>query len=221
MLPQSPTSGPVLGADVMAAVWNDMDHTVLPSWMTAVPKDWGTKRRGKLSADHWRTIFTVHLPITLIWIWASEGDRKRRLLSNMLDLVVAVRIANFKKTNANLAEQYDRHMSRYLDQVAVLFPEDNIVPNMHCALHIGDNLRNFGPSHSRGAQFYERYIHRLQRQNTNMKFGLYYWASSGCLSLINVQESLNQPSCIRQLRRQTFAASSLTILQSDPLFRKL
>lgn len=170
--------GAVLGADVMRAIWDDMRNTILPSWVGVAPKNWGTKKRGKLSADHWRSVLTVHLPITLIWFWRRETGRKKALLSNMLDLVVAVRVANFKETNADISAIYDKHISRYVEEAAALFREDNITPSMHSATHIGHNLRDFGPSHSRGAQFYERYIHHLQRQNTNMKFGSY--SRSGC-----------------------------------------
>ncbi|KAJ6495927.1 hypothetical protein DFH09DRAFT_1103596 [Mycena vulgaris] len=94
----STNRGAVLGADVMHTIWADMRKTILPSWVGAAPKNWGTKKRGKLSADHWRTIFTVHLPITLIWLWRDETERKRELLFNMTQLVMAIRVANFKET---------------------------------------------------------------------------------------------------------------------------
>jgi hypothetical protein len=54
----------VLGRDVMETVWNDMKKSLLPSWISPVPHNWGTKKRGKLSADNWRVICTIHLPIT-------------------------------------------------------------------------------------------------------------------------------------------------------------
>lgn len=163
--------GPVLGKDVMHAIWADMRKTILPSWVGAAPKNWGTKKRGKLSADHWRTIFTIHLPITLIWLWRDETGRKKELLFNMIDLVMAIQSANYKNTNVNISEVYDECIDRYMAGVAELFKEDNVTPSQHSAFHIGENLRDFGPQHPRSAQFYERYIHLLQRQNTNMKFG--------------------------------------------------
>ncbi|KAJ6450226.1 hypothetical protein C8R47DRAFT_1084487 [Mycena vitilis] len=163
--------GPVLGKDVMQAIWADMRKTILPSWVGAAPKNWGTKKRGKLSADHLRTIFTIHLPTTLIWLWRDETGRKKDVLSNMIDLIVAIQAANYKSTNVDIAEIYDHRIFQYIDGAAKLFKEDNITPSQHSAFHIGGNLRDFGPQHSRGAQFYERYIHLLQRQNTNMKYG--------------------------------------------------
>ena len=155
----------------MSTVWAEMRKTILPSWVGAAPKNWGTKSRGKLSADHWRTIFTIHLPITLIWLWRDETGRKRELLLNMLQLVMAIRVANFKETSLDISALYDSFIATYMRGVAELYKEDNITASQHSAFHIGENLREFGPQHARGAQFYERYIHLLQRKNTNLKFG--------------------------------------------------
>ncbi|KAJ6562025.1 hypothetical protein B0H19DRAFT_1259646 [Mycena capillaripes] len=84
---------------------------------------------------------------------------------------MAVQSANFKTTDVDISRVYDETFREYMIGIAKLFKEDNITPSQHSAFHIGENLREFGPQHSRGAQFYERYIHLLQRQNTNLKFG--------------------------------------------------
>ena len=76
----------VLGATIMEAVWSDMRSTQLPTWITAAPYDWGTPERGKLSADQWRVICTIHLVITLIRLWGNETGHKQDLLQNFMDL---------------------------------------------------------------------------------------------------------------------------------------
>ena len=163
--------GPVLGKDVMNTIWSDMRKTVLPSWIGPAPKNWGTATRGKLGAEHWRTIFTIHLPITLIWLWRDETGRKRSLLDNMIDLHLAILTANLKRSNEQQASEYDMYIKKYLLGISELFREDNITPSQHSALHIGPELRRFGPTHSRSAHHYERYIHILQSQNTNLQWG--------------------------------------------------
>ena len=47
------TTGAILGKDIMEAIWADMKHTKLPSWVTGVPHNWGTAACGKLSANNW------------------------------------------------------------------------------------------------------------------------------------------------------------------------
>jgi hypothetical protein len=155
----------------MNTIWEDMHKTVLPSWVGTAPKNWGTATRGKLSADHWRTIFTIHLPITLIWLWRNETGRKRALLDNMINLHLALLAENLKVSTPQQAADYDTFIQKYLVGASELFRENNITPSQHTALHIGPELREFGPTHARSAQFYERYIHLLQSQNTNLQFG--------------------------------------------------
>lgn len=167
-------TGAILGKDVMEAIWADMKHTELPSWVTGVPHNWGTAARGKLSANNWRVICTVHLPITLIRLWGVDDapeDRKRKL-ENFMDLVCAVQIANLRSISKNDIELYERYIYRYLTGFKALYQLAKVKPIHHAALHYGDILRGFGPAHTHGAAFYERYIHSMQSENHNMRLGL-------------------------------------------------
>lgn len=174
---QKKNSRQVLGKEVMSAVHADMEKTELPSWITRAPYDWGTTRRGKLSADHWKTICSVHLPITLIRLFGHESSsdetRKRDLLDNFMDLVIAVRIASLRHTTPDLIQQYDRHVHRYLTQFKTLFKDQTLKPNLHSLMHIGDYMEWMGPNHARNASPFEREINVMQDQNTNLKFGNY------------------------------------------------
>jgi hypothetical protein len=87
-----PTTNAVLGKDVMEAIWADMALTELPPWVTDVPPNWGTAARGKLSANNWRVICTVHLLITLIRLWGGDNtpEHWKNILENFMDLVHAV-----------------------------------------------------------------------------------------------------------------------------------
>ncbi|KAJ7662286.1 hypothetical protein B0H17DRAFT_888606, partial [Mycena rosella] len=143
----------------------------LPSWVGAAHKNWGTAKRGKLSINHWRAVFTIHLPITLIWLWHDETGRKQDLLSNMVHGVIALLAADYRNTDRNIADIYNYHIQEYMEGVADLFKEDDIMLSQHSAFCINQTLHEFGPQHAFGAQSYERYIHLLQCQNTNMKFG--------------------------------------------------
>jgi hypothetical protein len=163
--------GPVFGKDVMAAVWSDMERTQLPSWIRPAPHNWGTSERGKLSADQWRVLCTVHLPITLIHLWENETGRKKELLQNFMHLVTAVRIANMRVSSPNQIRAYNQNIFRYVEDIKDLFPYNKLKPVAHAALHIGDGLELFGPSHAHSAPFYERYINFLHRVKTNGKIG--------------------------------------------------
>jgi len=158
----------------MTAVWEDMARTQLPSWVTDVPRNWGTPARGKLSANNWRVICTVHLPITLIRLWGSNDapeDRKHKL-KNFMYLVQAVQIANLRSISKKDIELYENCIHRYLTGFKTLYKCAKVKLIHHAALHYGDVLRGFAPAHTHGAAFYERYIHSMQGENHNMKLSL-------------------------------------------------
>lgn len=170
----------VLGKEIMSAVHTDMKKTELPSWISPAPHDWGSTKRGKLSADHWRSICTVHLPITLIRLWGArdsdvEADatrtREKEMLDNFMDLVIAVQIASLRHTTPELIKQYEYHAHRYLAQLKTLFKDQALKPNLHALMHIADFMELMGPSHSHNASAFERFIHYMQETGTNMKFG--------------------------------------------------
>jgi hypothetical protein len=142
-----------LGKDIMGMVWEDMKRTRLPAWITLPPSDWGTVRRGKLSADNWRTICCIHLPITLIRLYGESTGRQRDLLDNFMHLVTAVRIATMHTSSAQQILEYKAAMQAYTSGVNKLFHEYQILPSHHAALHLGDILERFGPKHAHDSPY--------------------------------------------------------------------
>lgn len=187
----------------MEAIWADMALTVLPSWVTDVPRNWGTTTRGKLSANNWRVICTVHLPITLIRLWGggdAPADRKSKL-DNFMDLARAVQIANLRSISKKEIELYEHYVFRYVTTFKSLYKLAKVRPIHHAALHYGDVLRGFGPAHTHGAGFYERYIHSMQSKNHNMKLG-------SCL-VLDLIVSDPSPLCQPGEIKSTFIHSSM------------
>ena len=169
----NPRSRAVLGKDVLQAVWSDMKSTQLPSWMSPAPPNWGTAARGKLTADQWMVICTVHLPITLIRIWGNLTDRRFSLLCNFMDLTSAVQLADQRALTEQMIADSEMLMTRYLTTMKNLFKDAKIQPIHHVALHAGDFLRLYGPNHSVRAFGGERYLEVLGLQNNNNKSGLW------------------------------------------------
>ena len=148
-----------------------MKLTQLPSWMSPAPPNWGTAARGKLTADQWMVICTVHLPITLIRIWGNLTDRRFSLLSNFMDLTSAIQLADQRALTNQMIADSEMLMARYLNDMKRLFKDAKIQPIHHVALHAGDFLRLYGPNHSVRAFGGERYLEVLGLQNVNNKSG--------------------------------------------------
>jgi hypothetical protein len=169
--------GHVLSSEDMAEIWADLETILTPSWMTSVPHNLGNPAHGKLKADQWRTLGTVHLPLSLIHLWGSVDNdnprsvRCRKILEVTMFLVSAVVIATSHTISTAHADSYLTHMTHYLNGIKELFPEYKLHPNHHMALHIHEYLLLFGPVHSWWTFPFERMIGALQRMPHNNKPG--------------------------------------------------
>ncbi|TEB24058.1 hypothetical protein FA13DRAFT_1639190 [Coprinellus micaceus] len=166
--PTRPKSA-VLGSGVLNSYVVDRQNMVLPSWITAPPAKAGHAEHGKMSADQWRVFCTVNLPITLIRIWSFRGSEPRwlQMLLNFLDMVIAVEIASLVVTSPTLITQYEVLMHRYLESLKSVYKDAPIVQNHHTAMHVGDVMRDFGPTPGFRAYATERFNYILQRVKTN------------------------------------------------------
>ena len=161
-----------------------MKKTTLPSWIGPAPHNWGTTEHGKLSADQWRVLCTIHLPISLVLQWADASPRYQAMLLNFMDLVTAVRIASVRTTNEEYTVLYEHHIFSYLNGVLELFMDADIKPNHHLSLHLGQFLRTLGPVHAYRAFAFERINYMMQQMETNAKHGNCYSNSSYLRSLL-------------------------------------
>lgn len=157
----------------MLAVSADMKRTQVPSWISRPPVDWGQARRGKLSANNWEVICTIHLVFTLIRLWggAAGTQRQHDTLQNYMDLIQAVRILTMKSIAPVDIAAYRRYIYQHLVDYKRLYPNAKINSIHHAALHAHEKLEEFGPIPSRNAGHYERSIYMMQELNTDNKFG--------------------------------------------------
>ena len=176
----------ILTPDVIRQIRADIKSTYLPSWLERPPAKFGSTSHGKLKADHWRTIGTISLVISLVRIWGSpsstEGDAM--LLNNFVHLVIAVDLASRRSMDPERARLFDEHMHQYLTSLKSLFKQ-KLVPNHHLALHLCTCLLLFGPVHGWWAFPFERFNGIIQRFNTNHKIGEYTCCYTQVLLLIN------------------------------------
>lgn len=185
---------------------------MLPRWVDPAPIGVGRKKRGKLSADQWRSFCTIHLVFTLIRLWGREpeGSRWYDMLTNFLDLVRAVETGSMLVTSPDHRAAYETFMTRYLIQMKDLYKEAAIVPNHHLSLHVPDYLEIWGPSPQTRGFGWERFNFNLQQINTNKRFGKRFSPFSPiCPNSHLGQGTLKRPIFIQQLARPIFSPFSL------------
>ncbi|KAI0647287.1 hypothetical protein C8Q79DRAFT_1000243 [Trametes meyenii] len=158
----------VLTPEVINAIRADMLTMFLPSWIERPPANFSSAAHGKLKADHWRTVCTVSMVITLVRLWSSSGSTAgdRRVLDNFVHLIIAVDLAARRSMDPERARLFDYHMTEYLRTLRELF-DHNLVPNHHLALHLTTCLLLFGPVRGWWGYPFERYNGIIQRLNTN------------------------------------------------------
>jgi hypothetical protein len=176
---------------MLNTIRRDIQATQRPEWQAHLPENFGSPEHGKLKADQWRTALEFDLPVSFIRIkhtQKSSGDitadeRLQKLVDLTMDLAIAIAWGLSRRASAYHAERYMFYMKRYLIAVKELFPDYDLKPNHHYALHIPDILLGFGPLHGTWAFSTERLIGRLQKMNTNSKIGE---CSALHINLVNV-----------------------------------
>lgn len=174
-----PPSNPITKQN-LTQIREDIHSTIRPDWQADLPVNFGSPEHGKLKADQWRTSLEFDIPVSLIRIKCmrkpsgnvADDERLQKLIDHTMDLVLAIAWGLSRRSSPHHAERYTFYMKRYLNGIKDLFPDYDLKPNHHYALHIPDILLAFGPLHGTWAFSMERLIGRLQKMNTNSKIGM-------------------------------------------------
>ena len=143
----------------------------LPSWVSSVPAEFGSPGSGKVKADQWRTLGTIHLPVAIAILWSSSDDSRKQLLDVTFSLLSAIIVACSHVTSRAHAKAYMRYMRNYIEGIKKLFPHLGLHPNHHLALHLHEYILQYGPIHSWWTFPFERLIGIIQRIPNNGKQG--------------------------------------------------
>ena len=176
---QSTYTTPFLTKQDLSDIRHDIAATLRPVWQADLPDNFGCAEHGKLKADQWRTALEFDIPASLVKILAkrqSTGNitrdmRARRIVEHTMDLSIAIAWGFSRRASTHHAERYAFYMTRYIAGIQELYPDYDLKPKHHYALHIPDVLVRFGPLHGVWAFGLERLIGRLQKLNSNYKTG--------------------------------------------------
>jgi hypothetical protein len=143
-------------------------NITLPTHVERPPTNFGEAQHGKLKADHWVTLFTILLPMPLVELWYTpDSSRDQALLQNLQHLVFCTLIVCSFATSNEAADQFNEHYICYRQSLKELFPHHRSMPNHHFAMHIGDQLKFWGPLFGLSEFAYERMNGLLQKIKTN------------------------------------------------------
>ena len=159
----------------------DIKGTSRPEHCQGPPLNLGSPGHGKLKADQWRTCIEFDIPVSVAQLWSKETCppeqkpevtvRRDKLFQSIMHLAVAVGMATSYRTSEHHSEKFEENTVAYLRCLLDLYPNIQLRPNHHAALHIGPLLTQFGPAHGWWMFPFERVIGILQRINSNSKLG--------------------------------------------------
>jgi hypothetical protein len=200
----------------------DIKATNRPGYCQGPPLNLGSPGHGKLKADQWRTCIEFDIPVSVAQLWSKETCppelkpevivRRDKLFQSIMHLAVAVRWATSYRTSERHSEKFEENMVAYLQCLLDLYPNIQLRPNHHAALHIGPLLKQFGPAHGWWMFPFERVIGALQGINTNSKLGK-HWKQTR-------YKEITYENCIGELETtmlKTFCAGAnlKALLQSE------
>jgi hypothetical protein len=143
----------------------------LPTHVSRLPGNLGEPKHGKLKAEQYLTLFSVILPLVLPEMELDDDPaRHKAMLQNFCRVVGCTNIVASFKTSNSAADFFMDHYSDYFSSIQTLFPDVNVLPTHHNAMHIPDILKNWGPLASQNEFMGERVNGILQKIKTNDHF---------------------------------------------------
>ncbi len=162
----------------LARIQEAIKNVITPAWISNPPVDVGLPQAGTLKADHWRTLFTIHIPLALLSFWkgdspiaAPNAEQMASVLSTSMHLTCAA-IAMTKNTlTPQRRDLYRDSLRQHVIGLKKNFPAF-ILPSHHLAFHIYDFMDSFSTVHNWWCFPFENLIGKLQRTPTNHKIGM-------------------------------------------------
>ncbi|THV01610.1 hypothetical protein K435DRAFT_654934 [Dendrothele bispora CBS 962.96] len=187
---------------VLERLHQAISEVTTPAWVGKPPPNVGLPNAGTLKADHWRTLFSIHLPLTLLSMWGKgsplatpDAGEMSSVLETALWLSCALIIMTKDTLTTERRESFRFAYRQHILGLRKNFP-GFFKPTHHLAFHIYEFMDRYGPLRNWWAFFFERLIGRLQRQPTNHQTGqlertLLYGFNSGA----SFQQWLLRPDC--------------------------
>ncbi|KAF8827857.1 hypothetical protein HHX47_DHR4000563 [Lentinula edodes] len=162
---------------VLQMVQKSIRETVVPSWITRPPSDMGLQQAGTLKADHWRVLFNIHLPFSLIRMWGkgspSAVDNAAEMtpvLETSMHLTCASILMTRNSLSPKTRDQFRSSLRDHILGLKQIFP-GFMLPTHHLAFHIYDFMDGFSTVRNWWGFPFERLIGKVQRMPTNHKIG--------------------------------------------------
>ncbi|KAJ3754658.1 hypothetical protein EV360DRAFT_51194 [Lentinula raphanica] len=132
-----------------------IQQVIVPAWVDKPPPSIGHAQAGSIKADHWRTMFSLYLPLALISLWSLDSPIKScdaATMKSALDTAMHLSCASIMMTKSNLTEsrrrQFRYSIHQHISGLKENFPAFQL-PSHHLSFHLDlfmdlfSNVRNW------------------------------------------------------------------------------
>ncbi|KAJ3885680.1 hypothetical protein GG344DRAFT_70322 [Lentinula edodes] len=165
-------------------------EAVTPAWVTNPPPNVGSAQAGTLKAEHWRTLFLIHVPLAVLSLWQEKSplaSPEASSMTSVVDTTMHLACASLVMAKRTLSVER-RNLYRHLLRLHILGLKQDfpgwIFPTHHLAFHIFDGMNNFSGVRNWWLFPFENLIGKLQRIPTNHITGLFILLSAWGLTYI-------------------------------------
>lgn len=166
---------------VLSRIHEVIKNAITPAWITNPPADTGLPQAGTLKADHWRTLFTIHIPLALLSLWkenspiaSSNAFHMSSVLSTSMHLTCAAIMMTKNTLTPQRRDSFRHSLRQHIIGLKENFP-GFLLPSHHLAQHISIFMDSMGPVRNFWCFPFENLIGKLQRTPTNHKVGASTW----------------------------------------------
>ncbi|MBW0491616.1 hypothetical protein O181_031331 [Austropuccinia psidii MF-1] len=143
-----------------------IQDVIVPKGVTHITSQVGSARNGKLKESKWRALFSVYLLLVFLDSFL-EGNSSQRLLTNTALLIKCTAIVVAKSITKEDAICFSQSYQSYQNTSKKLLTNIQITPNHHYAMHIPEQLMQWGPLMGLSEFSGERLVGTLQNLKTN------------------------------------------------------
>lgn len=165
--------GPAVTTHELQLIHQSIRETIIPSWMTRVPRQIGMASAGSPKAAEWLALYTVFMVLSLIPYHhnTEENSSSWKIHRSICLATEIINLALSRVMSPDNIHQLDELLVKYRTHLQLAWPDIKSKPNIHYAQHLSKQIRLFGPASYTSAWCGERMIGTLVSTPKNSQKG--------------------------------------------------
>ena len=176
---------PGISKEELRVLHDVITHTIIPTWVSRVPKKFGMSGAGSLKASEWFILYTVYFPLAIVpyWVIGNDWQSKRIkgesglthrevLRDSTLKIIEITNIIMKHQIDSSDIQKFSQLINEYRHLLRHGWPSVKSKPNIHVTQHYPEVIKRFGPPMATAAWAQERLNGMLGKIPNNSHLGM-------------------------------------------------